>query len=118
MSDTEEFPRTWLWLLGQLQRLNIHQLNQPIQVLGPVSDYGKVALLMPAVSLGTVEQLLHVDGEVCLETRGPDFAHHPEQVILCLDDPPFDADGDRFFTQREDGTCVGDRTGKVVPGPL
>jgi hypothetical protein len=116
MSRDNEFPRTWLWLLGKLQGLTAEQLAQPVQVFGPDICDGKVHLLKPAVSLGTVEELLHADGQIGYETRGPDFAHHPEQVILSIDHAPFDEDGDEFFTMTDarTGKAVGNKTGKVV----
>lgn len=103
---------TYRDLAAKLAGLTDAQLDQPVQLFKDGGNHSKPVLLMPAYDLGTVEEMCHVGGEVARETRGPDFAHHPEQVILLIDGPPFSDEGDTAFTL-EDGGMRGNVTGKL-----
>lgn len=104
---------TYGWLKTKLASLTDEQLKQPVQIFGPeTSDHTKMVLLKPVYSFGTIEELCHVDGEIDSETRGPDFAHHPEQVVICVDYAPWSQLGDTMYTM-EDGGMRGNVTGKL-----
>ena len=105
---------TYRELMLKMSKLSDAQLDQPVQLFKDTGDHSKPVLLMPAYDLGTVEEMCHVDGEVARQTRGPDFAHHPEQVILLIDGAPFNHDGDTLHTM-EDGGLRGNVSGKLVP---
>lgn len=100
-------------LLDQLKTMTEEQLAQPAELLGPNSWTDKPALLQPIISIGTVEAMCHVDGEIATETRCcRDFTHRPEQVVLLYDECPFSEDGDTFYTVEADGSLVGNKSGK------
>lgn len=115
-----EFP-TWATFRDFLNSLPADdpRLAQRMEVLPHTSDHTKPVHLLPVVSWGTIEEMLHVNGEVCLETRSADkFEHRPDLFVLTLDDSPFDEEGNSFWEMNDDGSLVGNKTGKVVPGPL
>lgn len=116
-SDMADPPCTYRWLRDQLNALTESQLDQLVQVYGP--DKGRAtepARLQPAYAVGTVADLFHVGGEVEKEVRGPDNAHHPEQVVICIDYPGFSLEGDTHYTA-EEGGWRGDVTGKLFDRP-
>lgn len=102
---------TWKKMLDCLGKLTEEQLQQPAMLLPP-NPTPAHSLLEPILCIGTVEELCHVDGDVCHETRGPDFQHHPEQVVALRDWAPFDEEGNTSFTM-EEGGMRGNKTGKL-----
>lgn len=105
-------------LLTYLQSLTKEQLAQKVQAFLYQNNDRPVKLL-PLVSANTVENLCHVDGEVCTETRDvTDFKHHPEQVVLLLDSSPWTDEGDMFLKLNDDGSLTGVQTGLTYPTPF
>jgi hypothetical protein len=117
---------TYRRLKGFLETLTDVQLNQPVQVFGPETEVPgpetedcstpirfKPIRLKPVYAAGTVEQMCHgKDGEILQETIGPNFAHHPEQVIILIDYSPFGPEGDTSYELLDDGTLKGNVSGK------
>lgn len=102
-------------LLDFLHDLTEDQLDQQIQILTDECESGKASLLEPIIGSGTVEQLCHANDEVISETRNVmDFKHHPEQVVLLRDGPPYSEDGDTAYEMVKDG-FIGNVTGKFKP---
>lgn len=104
---------TWKEVLEYLKNLTEIQLNQDAMLLPPQSDGTIPAYLEPIVSLGTVEEMCHVDGETITDTRSSqDFKHHPEQVVMIYDVSPYDVYGNTVYDLTEDG-FIGNVTGEI-----
>lgn len=103
-------------LRDYLDKMPADALSQQVEILPPqggsISD---IIMLEPVIGVGTVEEMLHVDGEVVTETRSSqDFAHHPERIILLTDYNGHSKDGDTYYTMT-DGGFIGNKTGKEKP---
>jgi hypothetical protein len=108
---------TWKEVLEYLKYLTDIQLNQEAMLLPPQSDRTVPTHLEPIISLGTVEEMCHVDGEIITETRSSeDFKHHPEQVVMLYDIFPYDKDGNMFYEIIEGG-FIGNVTGEIYEFP-
>ena len=104
-------------LLGFLQSLQATQLDQPVMILR-LKQTPDPDLLDKGIGIGTIEELCHVNGEIIKETRGPDFAHHPEQIAILIDGIGFDIEGNTSFTmERINGEIMfrGNVTKKLYP---
>jgi hypothetical protein len=108
---------TYRDLLAYLDTLTDAELAQPVAVLPPTAGE-EPRRLEPVFEAGTVAEFCHDAEGVALETRGPyEFRHDPAQVVLLRDYPTFSRDGDTYYTLQEDGSMVGDVTGKVLGKP-
>jgi hypothetical protein len=95
------------------------RLSQRMEVLPNTEDSTKPTHLLPVVTWGTIEDLLHINGEPTTETRSNyDFQHHPELFVLVLDESSYDSEGNSYWTMQEDGSLVANKTGKVELEPL
>jgi hypothetical protein len=113
-SKAERF--TYRQLRDYLNMLSETQLDQSVQALLLTGRLDRPELLHPAYMIDTVTRLCHdeTDDAVLIETRDTEtFAHRPEQVVLLIDHPPHDEEGNTLFTLEDDGTIRGNKTGKL-----
>lgn len=105
---------TYRELRDHLNSLTEEQLSQEVMALPSIG--GEKVGLQPVISIGTIEELCHVKGEISTETRSTkDNEHHPEQVVILIDSSPFDEEGNFFYELEEkDGNIIfrGNKTGK------
>ena len=100
---------TWKDLLVELQKLTPAELSQSVQVFPPHNTPDPVKL-MPVLGIGTIEFFGETDSR-----SNDDFKHHPEQVVLLTDHHRFGDEGDTWYTLQEDGTMIGNISGKTFP---
>ena len=114
MSDkimSDKLMNTWADVLAFLQTLTPEQLRQAPMAMPPEPDGDKPLGLMPLVTMGTIEEMCHVDGKVVTKTRSCDNdEHHPEQVVMLIDSFPYDNDGNGFYKMEGEG-WRGNKTG-------
>lgn len=106
-------PYDWRMLRDQLNSFKDDDpiLDQEVEALPNRADHQRPVRLLPVLAADTVENLCGDE-----ETRSAkDFTHNSEQFILLLDASPFDEEGNSFFTWQEDGSFIGNKTGKIKP---
>lgn len=106
--------RTWSDLVEYLKDLSEEQLRQPAQFYLNDNSGEEVDALLAPVSIATV-QIMFQPG---LTRSWDDNQHHPEYHVLILDHNPFSPEGDTCYRMLEDGSMIGNKSGKVVESPF
>jgi hypothetical protein len=110
---------TWRKLRDCLNKLTEEQLDKQAHIYKSSPSLDGVQELEPVIAFNTIEYLfsaLDENGKTVsriLTRDAIDNCDHPENYVLLVDHNPYGEEGDTYYTLQEDGTMIGNHSGKV-----